>query len=185
MPATYLALLRGVNVGGKNRLPMKSLVEIFARAGCENVRTYIQSGNVLFNADPGAVERLPGLIASRITDSFGYKTPVVLRTASQLCQIVANNPFLEAGVAEDALHVMFLVDQPAPECVGTLDPQRSQPDAFVVRGQEIYLRYPNGLARSRLTNSYFDSRLATTSTARNWRTVTKLLELANGPADAV
>ena len=90
------------------------------------------------------------------------------------------NPFLEAGAETDKLHVVFLAELPDAERVEALDPDRSPPDEFVVRGREIYLHCPNGLARSKLTNSYFDARLSTTSTMRNWKTVRKLLELAAG-----
>jgi uncharacterized protein (DUF1697 family) len=177
MSTSYLALLRAINVGGKNKLPMKELVEIFAKAGCSNLQTYIQSGNVVFCAAPGELPRLPGLIRGRIAERFGIQVPVVMRTAEQMRKIVRNNPFLKAGVSESELHVLFLADLPDRRRVESLDPQRSPPDEFVVRGQEVYLRLKNGAAESKLTNSYFDSKLATTSTGRNWRTVTKLLEM--------
>jgi uncharacterized protein (DUF1697 family) len=180
---TYLALLRGINVGGKNKLPMKDLIRMFAAAGCDDVRTYIQSGNVLFEAPSKLAAQLPTTIAARMADQFGYRTPVVLRTATELAGVVAGNPFLERGVDEDVLHVLFLASPPAPDLVDTLDPGRSPPDAFIVKGREVYLKLPNGVARSKLTNAYFDARLATTSTGRNWRTVTTLLELMKNSSD--
>jgi len=180
MSVTYVALLRGINVGGKNKLPMKDLVEMFVEAGCGNVRTYIQSGNVIFSAAPGASARLPDLIAARISKRFGYKIASVLRTAEQIGKVISNNPFLNAGVTEEKLYVLFLAGLPASRRIEELDPDRSPPDAFKVRGQEIYLRLPNGAGRTKLTNQYFDSKLGTTSTARNWRTVTRLFELMEG-----
>jgi uncharacterized protein (DUF1697 family) len=180
MPARYLALLRGINVGGKNKLPMQDLIGVFAESGCEHVKSYIQSGNVIFDAAPDVAARLPDVIPARIADRFGYRTPVVLRTAGELAAVIPNNPFLGAGCAEDQLHVYFLADEADPRRVGQLDPDRSPPDRFEVRGREVYLRLPNGMARTKLTNAYFDSKLATTSTARNWRTVTKLLDLMRG-----
>jgi uncharacterized protein (DUF1697 family) len=180
MPACYLALLRGINVGGKNKLPMKDLIGVFVESGCEHVKSHIQSGNVIFDAAPDVAAQLPGAIAARIADRFGYRTPVVLRTAEELAAVIANNPFLAAGCAEDELHVYFLADRPDPRRVGQLDPDRSPPDRFEVRGREVYLRLPNGMGRTKLTNAYFDSKLATTSTARNWRTVTQFLELMRG-----
>jgi uncharacterized protein (DUF1697 family) len=174
---SYLALLRGINVGGKNKLPMKDLTGIFAGAGCNDIRTHIQSGNVLFRATPALAARLPAAIAARIAGQLGYQTPVVLRTAAELVDIVAGNPFLKLGASEDALHVLFLTTLPTRDLTTTLDPGRSPPDAFVVKGREVYLQLPNGVARSKLTNAYFDSKLKTTSTGRNWRTVTTLLEL--------
>ena len=177
---TYLALLRGINVGGKNKLPMQDLRNLFAAAGCEDVRTYIQSGNVIFRATPSVSQGLPVQITSQIAERFGYRTPVLLRTAEQLRDVIVNNPFLQTGAPEETLHVVFLADLPSPRRVDDLDPRRSPPDAFVVRGQEIYLHLPRGMATTKLTNDYFDSKLATTSTARNWRTVTTLLGLADG-----
>lgn len=174
---TQVALLRGINVGGKNNVPMKDLSEMFSGAGCSNVRTYIQSGNVIFHAAPNLSERLPDLISAQIAKRFGCKVPVVLRTAEQLGKVIRNNPFLKAGASENELHVMFLADAPASSAIRQLDPDRSAPDTFQVSGREIYLRLPNGMGRSKLTNQYFDSKLATTSTARNWRTVNQLFEM--------
>jgi uncharacterized protein (DUF1697 family) len=180
MSMIYLALLRGINVGGKNKLPMKDLVDEFVHAGCGEVRTYIQSGNVIFRADPGISARLPGLITTQIQKRFGYQVPVVLRTTEQIGHVIENNPFIAAGVAEDELHVLFLADIPATARIAGLDPDRSPPDRFELRGQEVYLQLPRGVAASKLTNQYFDSKLATTSTGRNWRTVTQLFAMMKG-----
>ena len=111
----YVAFLRGINVGGKNKLPMKDLVEMFVDGwSCEDVRTYIQSGNVIFRASPSIAARLSGQIATQIATSFGYRTPVILRTAEQLRDVISDNPFLNAGAAQETLHVMFLADLPSP-----------------------------------------------------------------------
>lgn len=176
----HVALLRGINVGGKNMLPMKDLAAMFTNAGCASVSTYIQSGNVVFEASPALSRRIPTLIERAISDRFGYKVPVMTRTGGELHKIVRGNPFLQAGADAGTLHVAFLAGPPAAAKVKALDPDRSPPDAFAVRGREIYLQCPNGYGRTKLTNGYFDSKLATTSTVRNWRTVVKLLELAGG-----
>jgi uncharacterized protein (DUF1697 family) len=175
-----VALLRGLNVGGKNCVPMTKLAQLFVDAGCTDVRTYIQSGNVIFKASQSKIGKLPGIITKRIEESFGFKIPVVLRTAEQIGETLQNNPFLKAGAAEETLHVFFLACVPDARNVTGLDPERSLPDAFFVRGQDIYVQLPNGMARTKLNNAYFDSKLATTSTARNWRTVLKLFELMQG-----
>ena len=173
-----VALLRGINVGGKNKLPMKDLAAMFREAGCDDVRTYIQSGNVIFRADPALAEDIPSLIGASILRLFGYRVPVVTRTARELQEIVQANPFAESGAEAAKLLVLFLADLPDRAHVEALDPNRSPGDEFAVLGREVFLHCPNGVARSKLTNSYFDSSLSTTSTARNWRTVQKLLELA-------
>jgi uncharacterized protein (DUF1697 family) len=159
---------------------MKDLTDLFTAAGCGDTRTYIQSGNVVFQAGAALAKRIPVLIAEAVQDRFGFRVPVVLRSAVQLHKVVQDNPFLSAGAETGVLHVAFLADRPSAAKVAALDPNRSSPDEFAVHGGEIYLKCPNGLARTKLSNAYFDSKLATTSTVRNWRTVLKLLELAGG-----
>ncbi len=171
-----MALLRGINVGGKNKLPMQDLAELFRDAGCTQVRTYIQSGNVLFSSTSEPSKKILPLIEKRIADDFGFKVPLVLRTLEELERVTQANPFLK-GEDTSALHVAFLAARPTSAQIASLDPARSPPDAFVVQGRDIYLHCPNGIARTRLTNAWFDSRLGTTSTLRNWRTVLTLLEL--------
>ena len=172
-----VALLRGVNVGGKNILPMRDLAAMFEKAGCEQVRTFIQSGNVLFSANAVVSEKLVTAIAAMIAERFGYRTPVILRTARELQDVLVSNPFLKGGGDLNSLHVMFLADRPSAGKVAGLDPNRSAPDAFVVRGRDVYLHLPNGAAKTKLSNAWFDSQLSTVSTGRNWRTVGKLLQL--------
>jgi uncharacterized protein (DUF1697 family) len=118
------------------------------------------------------------LIERRIAADFGLRVPVVLRSAGELQRVVARNPFLEAGVAPEALHVAFLAEVPGRRQAALLDPERSPGDAFELRGRELYLNLPNGVGRTKLSNAYIEAQLATTSTLRNWRTVQKLLELA-------
>ena len=173
----YVALLRGINVGGKNKLPMKDLLELCITAGCSNVQTYIQSGNVIFSSPASDTSKLAAGVTAQIRKRFGYQIAVVLRTAPQLQNIVRNNPFPRAGAAENSLYVMFLADLPDRAHFALLDPLRSPGDSFTVAGQEIFLHLPNGAARTRLTNAWFDAKLGTIGTSRNWRTVLKLLEL--------
>jgi uncharacterized protein (DUF1697 family) len=173
----YAALLRGINVGGKHVVPMAELARLFSAAGCRDVATYIQSGNVVFGADARTVARLPGELAAQIQRRFGVDAPVVLRTHAELAAVAGKNPFVSLGADLARLMVVFLAETPARTALATLDPARSPPDELVVRGRDIYLRCPNGYGRSKLTNQYFDSKLKTVSTVRNWRTVLKLVEL--------
>ena len=177
-----VALLRGINVGGKNKLPMKDLSAMFREVGCSDVRTYIQSGNVVFGAGPTLAQEIPSVISELILERFGYRVPVVVRTAAELQEVAQSNPFALPGVEANKLLVLFLADRPDQTLIDGLDPNRSPGDEFVVVGREVFLHYPNGVARSKLTNAYFDSRLSTTSTGRNWRTVNKLLEMATSAA---
>ena len=157
-------------------LPMKDLAKIFADAGCTDIRTYIQSGNVIFKKT-GSAAGVADKIAANIEKRFGFRVPVILRTAEELRKTIRDNPFLAAGVDAKALHVYFLAHSPNARAIAGLDPARSVGDAFHVRGQEIYLHLPNGMGRSKLTNAYFDSKLSTTCTARNWATVLRLSEM--------
>jgi uncharacterized protein (DUF1697 family) len=172
-----VALLRGINVGGKNLLPMQDLVALFDGAGCTNAKSYIQSGNIVFRAPPAVAARIPAVIAKAVTERFGFEAPVLVRSDQDLARVAKENPFLGAGADEALLHVAFLAESPGAAQVAALDAGRSPPDEFTVRGREIYLRCPNGMARTRLTNQYFDAKLSTTSTMRNWRTVLKLLDM--------
>lgn len=179
MSDVHVALLRGINLGGR-RLPMKDLAAMFRDEGCSDVRIYIQSGNVVFEAGKALAHHIPDLIEVAIAERFGFEAPVVTRTAGEIDGVVGGNPFLKGGADPKSLHVAFLQDRPSRSRIAALDPRRSPPDEFAVRGSEIYLRCPDGVARSKLTTQYFDSRLETITTSRNWRTVLKLQEMAHG-----
>jgi uncharacterized protein (DUF1697 family) len=178
-PVTMVALLRGINVGGKHSLPMQQLTEIFAEAKCADVRTYIQSGNVIFSASTAVIEGISECIAKKIEQRFGFVSPVILRTTEQMAQAVRDNPFVRAGLPQQTLYAYFLADLPTADAIKNLDPKRSAPDAFRVLDRQVYLHLPNGMARTKLTNAYFDSKLSTVSTARNWATVLALLQMMN------
>ncbi len=173
----HLALLRGVNVGGRNRLPMKDLAAIFEKAGCKGVRTYIQSGNVVFEAPAAVARRCSTLVPEQIRECFGFESPVIVRSKEDLRSVWTGNPFLLQGSPEETLHVYFLDALPEHQRVADLDPKRSSVDSFLVRGREVYVQCPNGLGNTKLSNAWFDSKLKTVSTCRNWRTVRTLLEM--------
>lgn len=175
MKDTHIALLRGINVGGKNRLPMKELAPLFAELGCKDVRTYVQSGNVVYRADGPLADRVPDAISAAIADRVGLSVPVVGRTADDLHAVSEANPFPDADPKR--VLVAFLADAPDPARVAALDPDRSPGDAFVVRGREVYLHCPNGFGRSKLTTAWLDRKLGTTSTIRSWKTVLALVDL--------
>ena len=179
-PNRYVALLRGINVGGKNRLAMADLAAICRAAGCQDVVTYIQSGNVVFTADPEVAATLAGVVTARIAADFGLRVPVILRSIAEVESVVESNPLIAGGLPVDLLHVMFLADQPTPDRLSLLDPERSPLDTYRLVGREVYLHLPNGVAGSKLTNAYVDSKLGTISTSRNWRTVIKLREMLRG-----
>ncbi len=170
----YVALLRGINVGGKHRLPMRDLAAIIGDLGATEIETYIQSGNAVFAASRKVATDIASATTARIAERFGFDAPVVVVSVDDLAAIVRDNPFVAEGADATTLHVAFLADAPTPSAVATLDAARSPPDTFVVRGAAIYLCLPNGVARTKLTNDWFDRKLATRSTIRNWRTVLEL-----------
>ncbi|MBK9031338.1 MAG: DUF1697 domain-containing protein [Myxococcales bacterium] len=174
----HVILLRGVNVGGNNKLPMAALAALLTELGCTGVRTYIQSGNAVVDAGAALAKRLPAALAAAISSRLGLTVPVVVRTAAELAAVTRANPFLARGADPATLHVGFLADAPTAARIAALDHDRSPPDAFAVHGRELYLWLPNGAGKSKLTNAYFDRALATVVTVRNWNTVGKLIELS-------
>ncbi len=171
---THVALLRAINVGGRNRLPMARLVGMFDEVGCQRVRTYIQSGNVVFAASPASASRVASLIAVQME----LKVPIVTRTAAAFERIVSANSFVDTDADTAIVHVGFLANAPTPTQIATLDPERSPPDECVVHGRELYLHCPNGVARTKFTTTYLDRVFDTTVTALNWRTTLAVLDLA-------
>ena len=174
MTKPYVALLRGINVGGKHSVPMKLLATMFNDAGCENVQTYIQSGNVVFSAPAAVVAKLPAAISQAIQKQLGHEVPVVIRTADQMKNVIAGNPFAERKDFSDFSHVVFFSGRFSPTNIQQLDPKRSPGDEFQCRECEVYLWLPNGAGRTKLNSTYLDKTLAGTGTQRNWRTVVKL-----------
>ena len=171
MERRWIALLRAVNLVKRNRVPMAGLREVFERAGGEDVRTYIQSGNVVFaheHPDRAALE-------AAIIDAFGVETVVVLRTATQMQKLAASHPF---GDDTSNSLVAFLLEKPSPAAVRRLAGSDGGTDEFKVIGSDVALHYPNGYAGATLTPAKIEKLLGVPGTARNWRTVTKLAELA-------
>jgi uncharacterized protein (DUF1697 family) len=156
---------------------MEKLTRMFEAIGCQAVRTYIQSGNVLFTASEALARRVPQEIGRAILEQTGLEVPIIVRTSEELVAVLRANPFRKRAADPKTLHVAFLADEPSAAQIAALDPQRSPPDEFVVRGREIHLHFPNGVARTRLTNAYFDSKLGTVSTLRNIGTVASVLAL--------
>lgn len=181
MPS-HVALLRGVNVGGRRILPMAVVREALVDLGHVDVETYIQSGNVVFTAVSGTrVRQIERDLEDRLTAVAGFDVPVVVRTAAELRAVHTGNPFLAEGVDPGELHVAFL-EARATGGGSAIDPATIAPEALVVAGREVYLRYPNGLGRARLTAARLEKAVGTPATVRNWRTVESLLAMLDDPA---
>ena len=171
---TYIALLRGVNVGTGRKVPMNELRALFDSLGHTDVRTYIQSGNVVFTAKGAAPARVRSAIEQGITRDFGLDVTVILRKRDDLAKVLERNPFGTEA------YITFLTDLPDRKRVAALDPAPYSPDEFVVHGREVFVRCPNGYGRTKINNTFFERKLATRATTRNWKTVTTLHDWAAG-----
>lgn len=171
----YIALLRGINVGGRNKVPMAALRDTCESIGCAEVATYIQSGNVVLTSPLDAPKLRAGLEAA-IAEQLGVSPVVVVRTHRQLADVVAGNPF--AAADPDHLHVAFLSETPDAGQVAGLAELDHPPEEVAVRGDEAYFHLPNGLGRAKIPE-LFGRRVKTPATVRNWRTVNKLLQMSS------
>ena len=175
---TYVALLRGINVGGSKKIKMEQLRRSFAELGLEDVHTYIQTGNVIFKTGDMAAVELTQRAEDKILSDFGLSVRVILRTAVELGQSIRNNPFTQRkGIQPAQLHVFFLSRVPTKTAVKELEALPAGTAELRWCGRELYLHTPDGFGRTKLPN--FDKVLSVTATARNWNTVNKLYQLAS------
>lgn len=174
-----LSLLRGVNVGGHHKIRMDALRELYESLGLEEVRTFIQSGNVLFRAGAPDAGQLAARLESALDRTFGFRPRVVLRTVGELREVVAQNPFAgREGLDPSRLAVIFLSGEPSPEARRRALAIEASPEELHISGRELWIYYPNGMARPRLVASALEKVLGIQGTGRNWNSVTKLLALA-------
>ena len=171
----YVALLRGINVGGKHVVPMQELRDMLAALGCESVQTYIQSGNAVFVSDDTASD-ISGSLQAAILQRFGFEPQVLVLTAARFREIAQANPYADKDADPRSLHVWFLTDAPGTPQLDALEAVKASNEQFELREDAFYLYAPDGIGRSRLA-SKTDRCLGVATTARNWRTVTKLLQL--------
>ena len=172
----YVALFRGINVGGSHRVAMAELRALFEGAGLEGVSTYIQSGNVVFNSERDEAD-LASALAAVLRDRFGFEIPVVIREGEAFRAAARRHPLAAAQQDERLLHVVFLGATPAAEAIRAFDAAAFLPDECTLDGRELYVAYRHGSARSRLSVDAAERALGSTATGRNWRTVGKLAEL--------
>jgi uncharacterized protein (DUF1697 family) len=180
--AIYIALLRGINVGGKNMIKMADLKQAFEAIGLLKVKTYIQSGNVLFESEEKE-ETLHKKIESKVEEAFGFPVAVILRTAEEIKQVVDNCPFSEKEISEaqstvegESLYVSLLSQVPSEEKIGVLSNYKGEKEEYCIKGREVFLLFRNSIRNSKLANNL--QRLDVPSTVRNWKTINKLATLA-------
>jgi uncharacterized protein (DUF1697 family) len=176
--AQHILLLRGINLGSTNRISMPDLRALLEDSGFKDVRTYVQSGNVVLSGTGDVAKKVERLVAKE----FGLQIPVVVRTRAQLAKVVELNPLAKVAKNPKRYQVSFLDAKPAREIVRRVEEAAAPGERVVVHGREIYAWHPDTIARSKLWALLAGQNLGVTATARNWATVQKLLELADAPA---
>jgi len=174
-----VAILRGINVGGRRKILMADLKNLLNDLGFKTIKTYIQSGNVIFEAeDEESNHELASQIEESISNIFGYDVPVIVRNASQMNKSIQNNPFFKADLVDiDRLHLTFLKEIPGDENIDKISTYDFPPDKFEIVGDDVFLYCAGKFSDSKLTNAFFESKLKVTATTRNWKTVLALAEL--------
>jgi uncharacterized protein (DUF1697 family) len=176
---TCIAMLRGINVGGSKPVKMQRLRASFQELGFKNVSTYLQSGNVVFQAPSSSPTSLASRIEQQIQKDFGFDVSVLVRTAGELSQVVTGNPFLkDKGMDTCWLHITFLSQAAPGTAAKSLEPLAATAERFKVSGREIFLFCPNGYGRTKLSNNAIEKKLSVGATTRNWNTVNALLQMA-------
>lgn len=174
---TYVALLRGINVGGRHSLPMKELVATLESLGCANVKTYIQSGNAVFQHRPAEAAKLASKLTAAINKTRGFAPQIIALEAKQFAKIARANPYPEADAEPKSLHIWFLTAKASKVGVEALTALQSKTEQFQLTSSAFYLHTPDGIGRSKLAASV-ERHLGVAATARNWRTVCALLEMS-------
>jgi len=183
MMPTYVAMLRGINVGPGKIVKMERLRASFEALGFGGVRTYVQSGNVIFESEPKSAAELSKKIEEKIQRDFGFTVPVLVKTSKEIAQIVSDNPLVkEKGIDHSKLHVTFLSDAPPMMAVKVLEPLATGRDRFRILNREIYLYCPDGYGNTKLSNNAIEKKLSVVATTRNWRTMNALLEMCRSVA---
>jgi uncharacterized protein (DUF1697 family) len=174
---TYIALLRGINVGGARMLPMRELTLLLEKNGCIDVQTYIQSGNVIFRSALNA-DRVAKQVTAAVSKSHGFEPRVFVLTPGELENAAAGNPFPEAGENPKSVHVFFLAERPKQADLKSLEALKAGSERFLLKGNVLYLHAPDGVGTSKLA-AQAERLLGVAATARNWRTVTRLLAMVS------
>lgn len=176
-----VSLFRGINVGGNQIVRMDALKGLHVSLGLRDVQTYIQSGNVVFTSDSADVTQIQKSIADGFAQSFDFSVKVMVRSADQLNAIIGNNPFHNQPLREtNRIIAMFLESYPVSTALEEIQKSYNGPEEIHIIGQEAFIYYPEGMGRSKLTNTFLEKKLKTAGTARNWNTVLKLQSMLEG-----
>lgn len=177
----YISMLRGINLGPHNRMKMEQLRKSLQTLGFGKIQTYIQSGNVVFQASKQPPLALSERMETRIPADFGFSVPVITRTLADMKKTIQGNPFLKKrGIDLTRLHVTFLSQAPQAALLRKIASVNSKPDEFRCCREVVYLHCPSGYAETKLSNGFFEKALSLQATTRNWKTVNQLYEMALG-----
>jgi uncharacterized protein (DUF1697 family) len=177
--AVLISMLRGVNVGGHNKISMADLRTMYESLGLLDPQTFVQSGNLVFRAKEQNLPALAKRIEDAIEKHFGFRCDVIVRTPAELKDVIARNPFgKRRNVDPGKLLVTFLANDPSAEARDQVLKIKTDPEELHINGREVYIYFPNGIGQSKLSWPTIGKKLGTTGTGRNWNSVTKLLEMA-------
>lgn len=174
----YIALLRGINVSGQKKIKMADLRTYLGDAGLQDVKTYIQSGNIVFKSENADKTELAQKISDEIKEAYGFHVPVLVLTADYLQSVIEQNTYFKAGKDISKLYVIFLSEHPSQEKIATLEAVDYSPEEFTLHDTHLDFYFPNGYGRSKLNNNFFERKLKVSATTRNWKTINKLLDMA-------
>ncbi|MBE0639131.1 MAG: DUF1697 domain-containing protein [Bacteroidales bacterium] len=175
---TYISLLRGINVSGQKLIKMDALKVLCENLGFTDVRTYLQSGNVIFQTHDSQIAVLEKLISDQVKKQFGFDVPVIVLTVDDLMEIVEKNPFKDDPSKDPASqYVTFLSAQPVKYDIQSIGYKKTKEEEITVTERAVYLYCPNGYGRTKLTNNFLESKLNVTATTRNWKSTTELLTI--------
>ena len=178
MPAV-ISLLRGINVGGHHQVKMEALLALYESLGLSSAQAYVQSGNVVFRTSERDLARLAARIAKAIEQTFGFHADVFVRSTPEMRNVIRRNPFAgRTGIEPNRLLVTFLGSAPSPEAQAKALAIPAAPEELRIDGREMYIYYPNGVGRAKLSPAVLERALRVSGTGRNWNSVTRLLEMA-------
>jgi uncharacterized protein (DUF1697 family) len=172
-----IAILRGINVGGKRKILMADLKSMCEKLELKNVKTYIQSGNLIFNSDRQNSE-LENDLEKAITEKFGFNVPVIVRTEKEIETSINDNPFFDKDADVKQLHLTFLKEKPSKENIDKTLTYNYEPDKFKIDKKDAFIFCAGKYHESKLTNNFFEKQLKVVATTRNWKTILKLSELS-------
>lgn len=177
---TFIALLRGINVSGQKKIKMAELRVHLSELDLRNIRTYVQSGNVIFESIESDTTFLERQIEKKILEKYGFEVVVMVKMTGELIQVLENNPFINSRLRDTSrLYVTFLSNIPDQEQLSKLEAINYSPEEFVLDGKNIYFFSPQGYGKAKMNNNFFEQKLKVDATTRNWNTVNKLVAMTD------